>query len=360
MHHNSNTVQTENTEAHGVKGLVAKVKAALPGHKESPATTAHRDMDINNNNNNNTTANTAASAAGPHIGNTGPHGGYQDTTTANTNANSMLPGHNHTNANSNITQDAYGVNQQNQHNIVPGTSGKVAHTTGSTGENLPHAKGMFPNTTAAHVAEAEAVNAEFARTHGNATGGVMDHGQLRYGEQLPNQGEHHHGHHGHHDQLNNNNNNLNNPNNINTPHTHHNHEAAYGAAGLAAVAAGEHHHHHNQQQQQQQHNQNLAGGLNDQQQHHQHHLGGGGMMNHNDQAGMAAAQGATGYPTGKADNNLNTVHHIHHQGVPVNTNVAPNQQQQQQQSTPYMDNHAAPNAEYGATPMNTVNNNRQF
>ncbi|KAJ3155824.1 hypothetical protein HDU89_005382 [Geranomyces variabilis] len=318
MHSNNNNnhVQTENTEAHGVKGLVAKVKAVLPGHKESPATTAHREHDINHNT---STTSTTAAAAGPHIGNTGPHGGFQDTTTAN----SMLPGHNHHhNNNNNITQDAYGVNQQNQHNVVPGTSGKIAHST----EKLPHAKGMLANTTAAHLAEAEAANAEFARTHGNQTGGVMDHGQLRYGEHLANQGQQHQHHgHGHHDQLNNNNNNNN---------THHNHEAAYGAAGAAGVAAAAagHHNHDN-------HNDNLTH-AND-----QHHLA--GMQHHNattvDQAGMAAAQGAAGYPTGKADN-LNTVHHIHHQGAPINT-------------TPYMDNHAAPNAEFRGQ---TNTNNGQY
>ncbi|KAJ3165953.1 hypothetical protein HDU88_003828 [Geranomyces variabilis] len=308
MHSNNNNhVQTENTEAHGVKGLVAKVKAVLPGHKESPATTAHREHDINHNT---STTSTTAAAAGPHVGNTGPHGGYQDTT----NTNSMLPGHNHNN--NNITQDAYGVNQQNQHNIVPGTSGKIAHST----EKIPHAKGMLANTTAAHLAEAEAANAEFARTHGNQTGGVMDHGQLRYGEHLANQGQQHQHHgHGHHDQLNNNNNT-----------THHNHEAAYGAAGAAGVAAAAAAGHHN-------HNNHNLTHAND-----QHHLG--GMQHHNattvDQTGMAAAQGAAGYPTGKADN-LNTVHHIHHQGAPLN-------------QTPYMQNQAAPNAEF-AGQTNTHN-----
>ncbi|KAJ3141255.1 hypothetical protein HDU90_007282 [Geranomyces variabilis] len=74
MHsHTNNHVQTE---AHGVKGLVAKAKAVLPGHKESPTTSAHRhEHDLaHNNNHSNTAAKAAASAAaGPHVGLTDPH-----------------------------------------------------------------------------------------------------------------------------------------------------------------------------------------------------------------------------------------------------------------------------------------------
>ncbi|KAJ3162117.1 hypothetical protein HDU86_005815 [Geranomyces michiganensis] len=245
MHHNNNnnTVQTENTEAHGVKGMIAKVKAVLPGHKESPATTAQHMQHTTN----------ATAAAGPHIGATGPHHTHPDNSTThyeNTNAmlpgnstahahhdttTSMLPGnsthHTHHDPNAMIPGNSTLPMQHNtaEHNIVPGTAGKIGQT------KVPATKGMFPNTTAAHLADAQAANAEFARTHGgNATHGVMDHGELRYGENIVG---HHQGDHTHSDVA-----GVHQQQHYNNNHHHHDATAA-AAAGTAAAATAHHHNH---------------------------------------------------------------------------------------------------------------------
>ncbi|KAJ3154981.1 hypothetical protein HDU86_004501 [Geranomyces michiganensis] len=80
MHSHTNTPVTEPTEAHGVKGLMAKAKAVLPGHKEAPATTAHRhEHDLTHNSNH-----TNIAASGAHTAHHNAHTAHQGGLVGNT------------------------------------------------------------------------------------------------------------------------------------------------------------------------------------------------------------------------------------------------------------------------------------